>query len=112
MPSQCKAVFLVPVTAHSGNLWPNGPKPEAKAASGWSVRGGGGGKKLDGRCPLHPGSGEGLADLQEGYSLRSVAAPSAPDLSCAEQLAGRWHCVALSVPTPFALYVCQESSSY
>ena len=60
--------------------------------------------------PPPPPPAQGLADLREGYSLRSVATPSA--FSCAEQLAGRWHCVALSVPTQFALYVCQESSSY
>lgn len=110
--SQLLLIQAVSNLDQAGNVLPNGPTPEAKAASGWSAGGEGGGRNLDGRCPLHPGSAEGLADLQEGYSLRSVAAPSAPDLSCAEQLAGRWHCVALSVPTAFALYVCQESSSY
>lgn len=88
---------------------PNGLEPEAKAASGWSARGEGKGRRPEHHTSLLPG--EGLADLPDGYSMRSVAAP-APDLSCAEQLAGRWHCVALSVPTQFALYVCQESSSY
>lgn len=41
------------------NLLPNGPKSEAKAASGWSVGGGGGRKNPDGHCPLHPRSGKG-----------------------------------------------------
>lgn len=89
---------------------PNGLEPEAKAASGWSAGGEGKGRRPKHRTSLLPG--EGLADLHSGDSMRSVAAALAPDLSCAEQLAGRWHCVALSVPTQFALYVCQESSSY
>lgn len=38
---------------------PNGPKPEAKAARGWSARGWGGSKTLAGRRPLRPGSGTG-----------------------------------------------------
>lgn len=44
--------------APAGNL-PNGPKPEAKAARGWSVGGGGRGKGLDGHVPFALGPGKG-----------------------------------------------------
>lgn len=110
---------LLPVQAalhldQEGSSCPSGPKPEAKAASGWCAWvGGGEGTHPHIRpcAPLRPSLGTGWLTFGKARRCDRGHALS-PDLSCAEQLAGRWHCVTLSVPTQFALYACQESSSY